>query len=133
MSLPNFDKVIAHMMVRYGGVGNLLIDSTSTYDPTTGSYAASTTSYPVNILLMDYTMQKNGASEMGGTLILAGDKQCYVQPLNKSSPNLAMPVLQPNRDRVQVNTDIWKIVSLKELNPSATSNNSVVFELHLRK
>jgi hypothetical protein len=120
------------MMARYGGEATLLVNSSpDNYDPATGTYTPTTSNFSVKALLMDYTMQKNGASEMGNTLILVGDKQCYIQPRNKANPNLTMPSLLPNRDRIKIGTDIWKIVSLKDLNPSGT--NSVLIELHLRK
>ena len=134
MALLNFDRVVTNMMSRYGGTGTLIINTNSSdYDPTTGAFTPTVTNYPVKTLLMDYTMQKNGAGEFGGTLILVGDRQCYVQPINKVNSSLTMPEIKPNSDRIQIGNDIWKIVTLKVLNPSNASNNAVVFDLHLRK
>jgi len=129
--LSDFDSVVADMMVDMGGTATLLIESTPVYDPSTGIYEPVETSYLVNTILLDYPTSKAGISSNTGTLIEAGDRQCFVQPRNKVSTRYTMPVVKPNKDKIKINGEIWKILALKDTNPSGA--NSVLLELHIRK
>ena len=44
-----------------------------------------------------------------------------------------MPKIMPNRDRIVIGSDIWKIVALKELNPSNSTGDAILFELYLKR
>ena len=122
------------MMQDFGTAATLIVqdDSTAVYDPNTGALGgAGITQYQVNAIFMDYTLQRYGQMDETGTLIQSGDKQCFLQPLNKTNPALTMPVIQPNKDRISVAGKLYKIASLKMTNP--TFANNVCFELHLKE
>lgn len=131
-NLADFDGVVADFMSDFGGVATLQIYSEGTYNTSTGKNTITKTDYLVNIILLDYTLQSNGLQSSPNSLIQTGDKQCYVQPRNKVSSSFVMPTVQPNRDRILIGNTVWKIVTLKEVDPSATGNN-VLLELNLRK
>jgi hypothetical protein len=132
--LADFDECIMYMMQDFGTIATLIVqdDSSAVYDPTTGTLpGAVPRSYPVNAIFLDYTLQRYGLQDQSGTLIQDGDKQCFLQPINKVDPTLVMPTIQPNKDRISVAGKLYKIASLKMTNP--TFNNNVVYELHLKE
>ena len=124
-----FDGVVTRMMARFGGIGTLHISSSPVY--VDGESVETTSDYEVNILIFDYPQNGAGDKANFNTSILEGDVQCYVQPLNKQSPPSTQPTLQANRDTITLGTTEWKILNVKQLNPSAINN--VIYELHLRK
>lgn len=134
MALASFDSLVANMMRLFGTVATIITEdiSQAAYDPNTSQLVGYTVGqYPVNAIFLDYTLQRNGLSDSQGTLIQAGDKQCFIQPINKANSLLTMPIIQPNKDRIQVAGKTYKILSLKKVDP--TMNNAVLFELHLKE
>lgn len=133
-STQDFDETIAAMMQDFGTVAQLIFqdDSTAVYDPATGSLGgAVTTSYPCNAIFLDFTLQRFGQQSESGTLIQSGDKQCFLQPINKANCAFTMPVIQPNKDRIAVAGKLYKIASQKMINP--TMVNNILYELHLKE
>ena len=127
----DFDQVVVGMMEDFGVVSQLLIQGDGVFDPVTGSYTDATTSYDVNTIYMDFTLARFGQQTAEGTLIQIGDKQCFMQPLNKSDPLQAMPTVQANRDRISVGGRVYKIANLKVINPAM--NDAIVYEMHLKE
>jgi hypothetical protein len=65
-----------------------------------------------------------------GTLITSGDKQCFLQPINKADSTKTMPKIAPNKDRIlSPEGHLYKIASLKQV----TMTNNIVYELHLKE
>jgi hypothetical protein len=131
MSLSQFDNVVTQMMNTFGGVGTLRIFTDGTY--TDGENVQIPTDYQVKVALFDFPQNNSGDKSQFGTLILAGDKHCYMQPINKANTceELEQPEIKANRDAIVLNGVEWKIFALKEINSSV--NNTIVFEAHLRK
>jgi hypothetical protein len=131
MSLSQFDNVVTQMMAAFGGTGTLRIFSDGAY--TDGENVQTTTDYNVKVALFDYPQSNAGEKSQFGTSILAGDKQCFIQPVNKANTceELEQPEIKANRDVIILNNVEWKIFALKEINSSV--NNTIVFEAHLRK
>lgn len=126
-----FDYVVANMMARFGGAATLEVVTIGEYDTTISETVNTVVQYPVKFLLFDYTQKNMGDKSDSGTLILGGDKQCFVQPINKNNPYKVMPLVQPNKDSIIINNVRWKILSIKDVNPSGV--DSVLYEYHLRK
>lgn len=131
MSFNIFDTTVANMMKQFGGDGTLQIYSDGNYDTTTGEMVSTKTDYPVNVIVFDYSLKKDGRGQGIQDLIEGADKQVYVQPRNKVSSRYTMPVIMPNRDRILIASEVWKIVALKELNP--TNTDAILFELYLKR
>ena len=126
-----FDAVVMNMMRRFGGVATLETQTIGTYDPSTSDATNTTNQYSVNFLLFDYTNKNMGDKSNTGAIILAGDKQCFVQPTNKVAGGVAMPEVLANRDSIIINNVRWKILTAKAVNTSAA--DAVLYEYHLRK
>lgn len=125
----DFDRTVMQMMRDFGGVGQLKIFSDGVY--TDGELVKTESVYDVNVILLDYPQVGAGDKSNFNTLILEGDKQCFVQPRNKEAFYLTQPDIKANRDTVVIGTTEWKIMNYKELNTSGSE--ITVFDLHLRK
>ena len=128
--MNQFDGVVDRIMAAYGGSATLLIPKEGIY--VDGEYIpAATLEKPVKILLDEYPQAGAGDKSQMGTLILEGDKRCLLQPLDKSSAWELPYEIQANKDTLRINGVEWKIIRMKEINPSGI--NSIIFELHIRK
>jgi len=125
----DFDRVVLQMMKDFGGTGQLKVFSEGVYND--GEFTRTETLYDVSLILLDYPQIGSGDKSNFNTLILEGDKQCYVQPRNKEAFYLTQPEIKANRDTVVIGTTEWKIMNYKELNTSGS--DITVFDLHLRK
>jgi hypothetical protein len=133
-NFDDFNGAVAGFIQDFGTIAQLVVqdDSTAVYNPATGSLDGATTSYfDINAIFLDYTLQRYGLQDQQGTLIQSGDKQCFLQPINKGDCSLSMPVIQPNKDRVSVAGKLYKIASLKMVNP--TFQDNILYELHLKE
>jgi hypothetical protein len=122
-----FDRAVCTMMARFGTSAIILAPgSTGVYDPATSTWTASETDYTVNAIIFDFTLKKEGLGFLPNTLIEEGNKQIFIQPNNKSG-NKPFYLPQPNKDRIQIGNDIYRITNVKQLN--TTMNNSIFIEL----
>jgi hypothetical protein len=133
----DFIELVNSMMAEFGTTGVLVTHlADGEYDPATGTSAAITGDIPIKCILMDLTLQSNGASTRDGTLIRDGDKVLYVRP-----SDVLIPILMPNGileidsadDRVVVGGVSYRIVTSKVIDPSATGQNPIMFELYVRQ
>ena len=129
MSIGTFDGVVSRMMASYGGSATLKTYSEGEY--VDGENIVQEFPFSVKVLINEYPQSGAGDKQEFNTLILSGDKQCFMQPVEKSGINIIAPEVKANRDKLQVGTTEWKILNVKEVNPSGTNN--VLYELHLRK
>ena len=129
-AFSQFDMAVSRMINRFGGKGTLRVYSEGSY--VDGEVTRTSTDYNINLALLDYPQNNSGDKSNFGTLILEGDKQCFIQPLDKVvCCELNQPAIKANRDTIIINGVEWKILALKEVNTSAS--NTVLFDAHLRK
>ena len=126
-----FHRFVSTMMSRFSAPATILSQGTGSYNPDTSEYVATTTSYTVRIIPFDYIKKGDGLGTATGTDIQTGDRQIYLEPLNQTNSDLVMPRLQPNKDRLQVADKLYRIIALKELNP--TMSDSILYELYVRE
>lgn len=124
-----FDGVVVRMMARFGGIGILHVNSAPIY--VDGESTSVRLDYELNTLIFDYPQNGAGDKANFNTSILEGDVQCFAQPLNKKQSVLVQPIVQANRDTITLGITEWKILNVKQLNPSGSDN--VLYEFHLRK
>ena len=130
MSFANeFDYVVAELIREAGGTGTLRVFTDGVY--VDGEITRTSIDYPVNIAINDFPQANSGEKSKFGTLIQADDKQLMMQPINKADPDATQPNIQANRDLVIINGTEWKILALKEINPSGV--NTILFDMHLRR
>lgn len=106
------------------------------YDPATGMKSVITGDIPVYGIILDLTLQSNGLGAKPGTMIQSGDKLCYLRPSAELLPIL-MPdgilVVDPADDRVVFDRVVYKISTVKVLDPSSTGTKPLYYELYLRR
>ena len=127
--IGQFDRTVDRLISRYGGKGVLTIFTNGVYSD--GEVTQTSTNYDVNIAIFDYPQSMAGDKSNFGSLILEGDKQCYMQPVQKADVDADAIDIKANRDVLKIGNVEWKILTLKEINP--TGANTIVYELHLRK
>lgn len=128
--MNDFDIAVMEFM-QENPLTAMYIKAVGEYDPTTGEVVETVTEIPVEAILMDLTLQSNGLSTKFGTLIVAGDKELYVRPPNKTNPLNAPLVVDSANDRVRVNGFEYKVVTSKEVNP--TGVDPILFDLYIRR
>jgi hypothetical protein len=127
------DRTVATMMSRFGTTGTIKVAISEAYDPATSENSVTYQEYPVNVMAFDYVRKMEGEGTQGDTLIKTGDKQVYVQPPQKTEVGLALPHLNANRDLLVISDKIYKIVTVKQLNPSLAQENCILYELYVRE
>lgn len=124
-----FDRVVANMIGKFGGTGTLRIFTDGVYID--GEITRTSTDYTVELAINDYPQANSGDKSRFGTLIEASDKEVFIRPINKTDPEATQPIIHANRDLVIINGIEWKILALKEINPSGV--NTILFDMHLRR
>lgn len=128
--MTDFDQTVIEFMADMGSTVTINQVIEGAYDPATGLVGTSTIAITTKAILMDLTLQSNGLSTKYGTLVEAGDKELYMQPPHKLNGG---PVIQisPASDKVTVAGIAYKIVTLKEINP--TGADPILYTLYLRR
>jgi hypothetical protein len=128
--MSDFDCAVLEFMRDYSSVAQYISISEGTYNPSTGSTSPTSTTIPVDAILMDLTLKSNGLSVKYDTLVQAGDKEAYVRPPQTDVVPTNL-VVNPASDRIVIAGVEYKIVTFKELNPTGTA--PILFSLYLRR
>jgi hypothetical protein len=129
-TIDPFHRVVRNMMTRYSAPATLLSQGAGVYDPATSSYTAVVTPYAVRIIPFDYIKKGDGVGEENNSLIQTGDRQIFLEPPIQSLLP-AMPRIQPSKDKLQVLDKIYRIIALKDLNP--TMADTIIYEMYVRE
>lgn len=131
--MNSLDRTVASMMSRFGTTGSITVAVSETYDPATSENIVVYQDYPVNIMVFDYIRKTEGEGTQNNTLIKTGDKQVYVQPPQKTEVGLPLPHLNANKDFLKIGDSIYKIITVKQLNPSLAQDSCILYELYIRE
>lgn len=93
-----------------------------------GTILVDTVSTPVRAIKMDVFGNMAGSRTKLGTLIQEADQVLYVQP---SEAITQMGEIAPESTQVDINGKLWKVLALKEYDPSAS--NCVLYELYIKR
>lgn len=130
-NFDDFDSAILEFFDDFGFTAIYIQRGVSTYNTSTGENVVTSVEIPVQAILLDLTLQSNGLSAKFGTLVMAGDKELYIRPPNKTDPYRIPLVVNTTSDVVIVNAIDYKIVNTKEINPTATE--PLLYDLHIRR
>jgi hypothetical protein len=131
--ITGFDRVVANMMSKLGTTACIKIIIDENYDTSTSENMITTHDYPVNVMFFDYVRKNEGIGSENGTLIQTGDKQVYVQPPQKNDDGLPLPHFSANNSLLKFGDKLYKIITIKQINPSQTVNGSILYELYIRE
>lgn len=125
MSTSDFNDVVNEFFTVQGwSCSATLIKTSSVYDPNTSENVVTESRFTMQAIPFDYINKFQGASTQSDTLIKTGDKQVYLKP----TPLVIS--IDPSADRLQIGSTIYKIVTVKEVNPTLT--NTLYYELFVR-
>jgi hypothetical protein len=127
--LSQFDNVVRDMLGMAGGTGILRVFADGVY--VDGEVTRTSVDYPIEIALNDFPQANSGEKSKFGTLIESDDKELMMRPINKTDSDAVQPSMQANRDLIITNGIEWKILALKEINPSGV--NTILYTAHLRR
>lgn len=131
--MNQLDRTVANMMSKFGTTAYISVSISEAYDPLTSENVVSYQDYPVNVMMFDYVRKNEGEGTEQNTLVKTGDKQVYVQPPQKTEMGLALPHLNANKDLLKLGDQVYKIVTVKQLNPSLSQDSCVLYELYVRE
>ena len=127
----DFDRMVMEFMEDDPLTAIYLSYNDGVYNPTLGENVTAVTEVEVDAILLDLTLQSNGLSTKFGTLVLGGDKNLYIRPPEKKDIEAEALVINPSKDRVRIGTVEYKIVTMKEINPSGS--NPILYDLYIRR
>ncbi len=90
------------------------------YDVITSTYPTAIVETPVRAIQLDLIRNPDGLSSKFGTLILAGDKDCFVLPPEKLNNTNDPLVIDTTNDRIRIGTITYKIEVAKDVSPDGT-------------
>lgn len=129
--MDDLDAAMLEFIKEYPASASLIRASEGAYNPATATVAVTTEELPVQGILMDLTLQSNGLSVKYNTLVEAGDKELYLRPPHKTYGWVQPYAISPSSDKIRIGGVVYKIVTLKELNP--TGADPVLITLYLRR
>lgn len=125
MSTSEFHSVVTEFFDTQGwSTTATLIKTTSVYDDATSENIVTEKRYSMQAMPFDYINKNEGASTLGNTLIRSGDKQVFIKP------NKFVKDINPAADTLQLGTKVFRIVTVKEINP--TMCDVLYYELFVR-
>jgi hypothetical protein len=131
--MNSMDRTVATMMSRFGTTAFVKVAISEQYDTETSENIVTYQDYPVNVMVFDYVRMTYGERTENNTLIETGDKQVYVQPPQKTETGIALPHVYANRDMLKLGDKLYKIITVKQMNPSMTQEGCVLYELYIRE
>lgn len=128
MVLSNNLSNLVTRMAKQNGQQMTLTTSGSesgTYDPSTGTFSSTKSTYQVNGIVLDLTFIAYSTKPEANTLIQESDKRVLLD-------GSKLPItIRGDGFSLTFAGSVWKIVSVKEINPTGAS--SIMYDLIVRK
>lgn len=125
MSLSDFHSVVNEFLNDQQWHSEVtLIKTTSVYVPETSENIVTEKRYTMQAIPLDYINKNEGVGTNAQTLIRSGDKQVFIKPSRYVTD------IDPSADMLQMGSKIYKIITVKEMNP--TLSDVLYYELFVR-
>lgn len=129
--MNDLDLTVLAFIQESGTSGTLTQVVEGAYNPATGVVGTTTNLIPIEGILMDLTLKSDGLSAKYGTLVEAGDKELWMRPPHKTNGWITPVAVQPVSDRITFGGLTYKIMTLKEVNP--TGADPILLSLYLHR
>lgn len=129
--MDDFIRMVAEFMREYGFDATFVKQLPGIPNDDDGTLQSSTEEIPIRAIKMEVFGNLSGSRTKAGTLISEADQMLYVQPTEHTSQFSDPLYIDPTTDRVIIDGVKWKVVVVREYNPSA--NNCVLYELYIKK
>lgn len=123
-----FQWTVLEFMKESGGTATLIKAPSGKYNPALGTLERPGSEIPVQAILMDLTLQSNGAASTYKGMIEAGDKEAYIRP-NPDAPF----TIDAESDTIKFGNTVYKVVTMKEINPSFDPSKVLLYFLYLKR
>ena len=127
----DFDRMVAEMMAEFGFTATYVRQVSAIPDDTAGTVTVVTEDISVSAIKMELIRPMEGSGTRSNSLIQDGDQILYVRPTEKVDSFADVLVVNPASDVIKINGVTWGIVTVKEVNP--TASNVILYELYIRK
>ena len=127
----DFDRAILDFMQDDPLAVTYVSSLPAVFNPATGENTATDISTQVSAIILDLTSTSSGLSSKFGTQIVAGDKEIYILPPEKSDPFKLPLVVNPANDLIKVGIVEYSVVAMKECNPTASA--PLLYNFHIRR
>ena len=127
----DFDSIVADFFTDFGFTTIYTKYSAGIPDDEEGTITEVKQEIEIHAIKMELPRPSNGAAADSGTQILEGDQILYVRPTEKVDEFASILIVNPTSDKVLIQGSQWKVVTVKEHNPSSTDN--ILYELYIRK
>lgn len=127
----DFDIMIGEFFKEYGFITTYYSVGEGVANDSNGTVTTPTTEIEVEAIKMELPRPTNGLISNAGTQILEGDQLLYIRPTEKADVFADAVLANPTSDYLLINNARWKIVAVKEHNPSAEDN--ILYEMYIRK
>lgn len=128
MSIAKFQSIAIKAVNRWGGAG-ILTTSTEATENNGEVIGGVTTSYNVKVATFDYPQSGAGEKSNFNTVILEGDIQAFVIPLDTITSTLIE--VTANNSTIEIEGVVWRVMNKKAISPNKV--DIAVYDLHLRK
>lgn len=129
--MDDFDRMIAEFMCEFGFVTTYKHLVSSAPNDATGKVVAVFEDIEIEAIKSELIRPNEGRGTKPGTNISDAEIMLFVRPLEKTYRFAEVTSINPTADKVLINGVQWKIVTVKEYNPSA--NNCYLYELYIKK
>lgn len=128
-TLADADAFALELIEEFGTIGTYIKVTPGTYNPATATMGHTTATQPVNCVLLDYTLKRDGVTDKDGRDISTANKQAYVIPPQKTGGTAVTP--DPSNDQLQIGGVTFSILGIQEINP--TGADPILYTFYLRR
>lgn len=129
--MDDFDMMIAEFMCEFGFVTTYKHSTGSVPNDATGRVETTFEEFEIEAIKSELIRPNEGRGTKPGTNIADAELMLFVRPLEKADRFYEATNFNPTADKVLINGVQWKIVTIKEYNPSAS--NCYLYELYIKK
>jgi hypothetical protein len=126
--MDDFHRMLAEFFSEYGFDATLTRQLPGVPNDDDGTITTDTSTVSIRAIKSAVLGNMAGSRTKLGTLIQEADQVLYVQP-NESLAQ--MGDIDPTSDCVTINGKLWKVLALKEYDPSAS--DCVLYELYIKR
>lgn len=128
----DFDRMVSEFMSDFGFLATYEAKTSESVNDTTNKIIPVFEDIEIEAIKMELVRPPEGSQgSKSGTLIQDGDQMLYVRPTEKSDIFADAMTVNPTSDRIKINGILWKIISCKSYDPSAS--DCILYELYIRK
>lgn len=130
-NFQDFHNMVSEFMTEWGFTATFIHTASTTPNDLTGRATSEVVEIPVQAIRMELIRPMEGSGNKTGTLIQDGDLVMYVRPTEQVDKFAEALSVKTSTDRFKIKGVTWKVVTVKQYDPSAS--DCVLYEFYIRK